>query len=47
MKPWQHHLVPTRRRKKEGTGKNLNKNPPRFQWAVINLERGITLTEIN
>lgn len=33
MRQWQHHLVPTRRRKKEGTGKHLNKNPPHFQWA--------------
>jgi len=23
-------LVPTRRRKKEGTGKHLNKNPPKL-----------------
>lgn len=28
MKQWQRHLDPARRRKKEGTGKHLNKTPP-------------------
>lgn len=34
MKRWQRPTGPARRRKKEGTGKHLNKIPPHWKWYL-------------